>query len=156
MYVCMIPSTLHPAQLQLPLYGMRGRRENPRNITRENPCYLPANHVTGNYRHQVSHIPDFAQYMPNDSSGHSCGNTQCIRECTFSHSCENPDTIRDTRLTVRIFSRSSDHRNDILQGCVRYGTGILGTGMPVVPSLPKCPVPVLLSYRTYRSVRYRY
>ena len=41
------------------------------------------------------------------------------------------------------------------QGCVRYGTGILGTGMDVVPNLPKCPVPVLM-YRTYRSVRYRY
>ena len=36
---------------------MRGHREKPRNITRENPCYLPANHVTGNYRCQVSHIP---------------------------------------------------------------------------------------------------
>ena len=43
-----------------------------------------------------------------------------------------------------------------LQGCVRYGTGILGSGMDVVPNLPKCPVPVLTSYRTYRSVRYRY
>ena len=111
----MIPSTLHPAQLQLPLYGtgrrarsaqtaqkkndtnmlhssfpvfrclllcavccvllcvwsflirrgavggdtkgMRGHREKTRNITRENLCYLPANHVTGNYRYQVSHIP---------------------------------------------------------------------------------------------------
>ena len=42
------------------------------------------------------------------------------------------------------------------QGCVRYSTGILGTGMDVVQNLPKCPVPVLMSYRTYRSVRYRY
>ena len=31
-----------------------------------------------------------------------------------------------------------------------------GTGMDVVPNLPKCPVPVLMSYRTYRSVRNRY
>ena len=30
------------------------------------------------------------------------------------------------------------------------------TGIDVVPNLPKCPVPVLMSYRTYRSVRYRY
>ena len=57
----------------------------------------------------------------------------------------------------------------ILQGCVRYGTGTPGTGMDraqltkmsitgidVVPNLPKCPVPVLMSYRTYRSVRYRW
>ena len=47
------------------------------------------------------------------------------------------------------------------QGCVRYGTGILGTGMDIhteltevsstgidiVPNLPKCPVPVLMLYR---------
>ena len=38
-----------------------------------------------------------------------------------------------------------------LQGCVPYGIIILGTGMDVVPNLP-----VLTSYRTYRSVRYRY
>ena len=79
-------------------------------------------------------------------------------------------------------------------GCVRYGTGILGTyrygcrteltdvsgtGIDVVPNLPKCPVPVLMNYevsstgidvpnipkypvpvvspyRAYRSVWYRY
>ena len=51
-----------------------------------------------------------------------------------------------------------------------FGTGILGTGMDVVPKLPKClvpvlmsvrnlrkcPVPLLMLYRYYRSVRYRY
>ena len=42
------------------------------------------------------------------------------------------------------------------QGCVRYGTGIIGNGMDVVPKLRKCPVPVLMSYRTCRSIRYRY
>ena len=31
-----------------------------------------------------------------------------------------------------------------------------GTGIGVVPNLPKGPVPVFMSYRTYRSVRYRY
>ena len=31
-----------------------------------------------------------------------------------------------------------------------------GTGIEVVPYLPKCRVPVLKSYRTYRSVGYRY
>ena len=35
-------------------------------------------------------------------------------------------------------------------------TGNGGTGIEVVPNLPKCPVPVLMSYRTYQSVRYRY
>ena len=44
----------------------------------------------------------------------------------------------------------------ILRGCVRYGTGILRTGMDVVLNLAKCPVPVLTSNRTYRSVRHRY
>ena len=80
------------------------------------------------------------------------------------------------------------------QGCVRYGPGMLGTGwmsygtyrsvryrhwcrtelaelsgtgIDVVPTLSKCPVPVWksvpvpaapvsMSYRTYRRVRYRY
>ena len=37
---------------------------------------------------------------------------------------------------------------------VHTGTG--GSGIDVVPNLPKCPVPGLISYRTYRSVRYRY
>ena len=30
------------------------------------------------------------------------------------------------------------------------------TGIDAVPKLPKCPVAVLLLYRTYQSVRYRY
>ena len=36
--------------------------------------------------------------------------------------------------------------NIIFQGCVQYGTGILGTGMDVVSNLPRCPVLVLMSY----------
>ena len=35
-------------------------------------------------------------------------------------------------------------------------TEVSGTGIYVVPNLPKCPVRVLISNRTYRSVRYRY
>ena len=35
-------------------------------------------------------------------------------------------------------------------------TKVSGTGMDVVPNLLKYLVPVLMSYRTYRSVRYRY
>ena len=34
------------------------------------------------------------------------------------------------------------------------GTDVLG--IDVVPNLPKCSVPVLMSYRTFRSVRFRY
>ena len=30
-----------------------------------------------------------------------------------------------------------------------------GTGIHIVPNLPKCPVPVLVSYRTYQIVQYR-
>ena len=42
----------------------------------------------------------------------------------------------------------------------RYGctelTEVSGTGIDVVPSLAKRPVPVLILYRNYPSVRYRY
>ena len=41
------------------------------------------------------------------------------------------------------------------QGRARYATGTFGTGMDVVTSLPKCPETVLVSYRAYRSIRYR-
>ena len=44
---------------------------------------------------------------------------------------------------------------EVFHGCVWYGTGILGTGIDFVPNLPKCPIPVLVLYRNYRSVRYR-
>ena len=40
--------------------------------------------------------------------------------------------------------------------CRRVCTGTGGTGIHVVTNLPKCLVPVLMSYRTYRIVRYRY
>ena len=35
-------------------------------------------------------------------------------------------------------------------------TEVSGTGIDVVPNLLKCPVTVLMLYRSYRSVRYRY
>ena len=41
-------------------------------------------------------------------------------------------------------------------GCRTELTKVSGTGIDVVPNLPKCPVPMLMSYRTYRSVRCRY
>ena len=40
-------------------------------------------------------------------------------------------------------------------GCRTELTEVSGTGIDV-PNLPKCPVPVLMLYRNYRSVRYRY
>ena len=56
----------------------------------------------------------------------------------------------------KLFDDGADHRNNsprnnFLKECVRYGNGILGTGMDVVPNLPTCPVPLLMPYRTYRS-----
>ena len=59
--------------------------------------------------------------------------------------------------------RSVWHRYESLYRHRRYRypyrtelTEVFGTGMDIVPNLPKCAVPVLMSYRTYRSVRYRY
>ena len=40
-------------------------------------------------------------------------------------------------------------------GCRTELTKVSGTGIDVVPNLPKCPVPVLM-YRNYWSVRYRW
>ena len=41
--------------------------------------------------------------------------------------------------------------------CMSYRTyGVSGTGIDLVLNLPKCPVPVLMLCRDYRSVRYRY
>ena len=54
------------------------------------------------------------------------------------------------------YYRSVRYRYINIEGCVRYGTVILGTGVDAVPNLPKCPVPVLMSYQSYRSVRYRF
>ena len=34
-------------------------------------------------------------------------------------------------------------------------TGTRGTGVDVVTNLPKCPVPVLMSYRIYQSIRHQ-
>ena len=60
--------------------------------------------------------------------------------------------------TVRNKSRVCSVRNP--HSRYRYGfrtelTEVSGTGIHVVPNLPKCPVPALM-YRNYRSVRYRY
>ena len=41
-------------------------------------------------------------------------------------------------------------------GCRTELTEVSGTGIDVVPNLPKLPVPVLMSSRTYQSSRCRY
>ena len=48
-------------------------------------------------------------------------------------------------------------RENIFQGCVRYGTGVLGT-MDVEPNLPKCLAPArnYVPVPLYRYRRYRY
>lgn len=38
----------------------------------------------------------------------------------------------------------------------RYNTGMSGTGLEVVPNVPKCGVRVYMSYRTCRSIGYGY
>ena len=45
---------------------------------------------------------------------------------------------------------------ELTEGCHAEVTEVSGTGVDVISTLRKCPVPVLTSYRTYRSVRYRY
>ena len=41
-------------------------------------------------------------------------------------------------------------------GCRTELPQVSGTGIDIVPNLPKCLVPLLMSYLTYRSVHYRY
>ena len=41
-------------------------------------------------------------------------------------------------------------------GCRTELTEVSGTGIDVAPNLPKGPVPVLMLYRNYQSVLYRY
>ena len=48
------------------------------------------------------------------------------------------------------------HYSRYRYGCRRELTELSGTGIDVVPKLSKCLVPVLMSYRSYRSVRYRH
>ena len=59
--------------------------------------------------------------------------------------------------------RSVQYRYESLYRFRRYRypcrtelTEVSGTGIDVVPNLPRCPVPVLKSYRTCRGVRYRH
>ena len=59
--------------------------------------------------------------------------------------------------------RSVQYRYESLYRFRRYRypcrtelTEVSGTGIDVVPNLPRCPVPVLMSYRTCRGVRYRH
>ena len=46
--------------------------------------------------------------------------------------------------------------NEVSGTGMKVCTGTGGTGIHIIPKLPKCPVPVLMSYRTYQSVPYRY
>ena len=72
------------------------------------------------------------------------------REKTFN-SFQNSIVSPNKSFDDGVDHRNNSPRNKISIECVRYGTGILGTGMDVVPKLPKRPVPVLMPYRTYRS-----
>ena len=63
---------------------------------------------------------------------------------------------RTEREKINEGKNKKKHVRQTKKACARYGTRILGTGWDVVPSSPKFPVPVFMSYRTHRSVRYRY
>ena len=74
--------------------------------------------------------------------------------CCSSHLTHHYNAVRGHKFT-RVCSvryRYSRYR----YGCRTEVTEMSGTGIDVAPNLPKCPVPVLMLYRTYRSVRYRY
>ena len=46
-------------------------------------------------------------------------------------------------------------RTEVSSIGTKVSTGTGGRGIYVVPNIPKCPVPVLMSYQTWRSVRFR-
>ena len=66
------------------------------------------------------------------------------------------DVVHRTYLSVR-YPYESMYRYRRYRYCCRTElTEVSSTGIDVVPKLPKYPVPVLISYRTYRGVRHRY
>ena len=79
--------------------------------------------------------------------------------CTGIHIVQNlPLPVSISYRTYRSIWYRYGCRTELAEVC---GTGIeltevSGTGIDVGPSLPKGPVPVLMPYRTCRSVRYRY
>ena len=85
--------------------------------------------------------------------------------------CATPDTIRKNEKNMSYYWEGVRARR--VYDCnfakvwsvryrysrYRYGrrtelTNVPGTGVDVVPNLPKCPVPVLEVYRNYQSVRH--
>ena len=63
---------------------------------------------------------------------------------------------RQDAKTAQCTARYHDRRRQTLQGYVRSGIPVPGLPLVGVPNFPKCPVPVLRSYRIYRSVGHRY
>ena len=74
-------------------------------------------------------------------------------------------TYRSVRYRYLMLYRTYQSVRDWYESLYRYrwyrypcrteAAEVSGTGMDVVSKLQKCPVPVLMSYRSYRSVRYR-
>ena len=60
-------------------------------------------------------------------------------------------TCRSVRYRYPCLTERTEVSGTGMKACT--GTG--GTGIHVLPNVPKCPVSVLM-YRTYRSVQYRY
>ena len=143
----------------------RGCCERDRNYPPEFFCQIHgdnSNHDTSDCivlrKEFVMLYPEFMEYrrrrqgaaapIGGRGSGRGMNAGQASDTNTFARCCE--------RTGDKFHDPSPMAKNRPFQGFVRYGTGILGTGMDVVPNLPKCPVPVLMSYLTYRGVRYRY
>ena len=83
--------------------------------------------------------------------GHTGGRPHGITPPSFCDDCLNFYRERDSAVP---FPRRP--RSRTLLTCVPYGTGTPGIGIDIVQNLPKSPVPVAISYRTYRCFRYRY
>ena len=61
-------------------------------------------------------------------------------------------TYRDARYRYWCWTKITEVAGTGMKVCT--GTG--GTGIYVVPKLPKCPVQVFMAYPSYRSAQYRY
>ena len=84
-------------------------------------------------------------------------NARGQNEKNLQSSIEYPKGVFGT-VTVRLVARCGcrTELTEVSGTGMKVCTGSGGIGIYVVPNLPKCPVPVLMSYHTYRSARYRY
>ena len=70
--------------------------------------------------------------------------------------CPVPVLMYRTYRSVRYQYWGCTELTEVCGTGMKVCTGTGGTGIDDVPNLMKCPVPVLMSYRIYRSIQYRY